>query len=81
MRAVGKYAVYLQLTFVGPLIHRCGGPPSPKGKVGEKLPLRAVRRPPFPVGEGGEKLPLRGSWQGAALTEEGRNGRERPVIV
>ena len=32
--------------------------------------------PPSPQGKVKE-LPLRGSWQGAALTEEGRSGRER----
>nr|DAE64369.1 MAG TPA: hypothetical protein [Caudoviricetes sp.] len=36
---VGKYAIYLPLTSVTPLFHRCGGPPSPQGKV-----LRIERR-------------------------------------
>ena len=30
---------YVPLTPATPLIHRCGGPPSPEGKV-KKLPLR-----------------------------------------
>ena len=47
-----KKAACQLLSLIRPLIHRCGGPPSPKGKVGEKLPLRAVRRSPFPGGEG-----------------------------
>ena len=43
-RGALERAYFRQLTPATPLIHRCGGPPSPWGKVGKKLPLRAVRR-------------------------------------
>ena len=55
-----KKAAYQPLSPIRPLIHRCGGPPSPKGKVGEKLPLRAVPLPrggrlrSFPYGRWGK---------------------------
>ena len=56
-----KKAAYQLLSLITPLFHRCGGPPSPKGKAKS-----------FPFGGAGRAL---------ALTEEGRCGREYPVIV
>ena len=32
--SAAKKAAYQPLSPIRPLIHRCGGPPSPKGKVG-----------------------------------------------
>ena len=47
----------------------------------KKLPLRAVRRSPFPVGEDWGKASPSGELARVSETEEGRHGREYPVIV